>query len=120
MAEEETTDATKLSEATPQDAEEKHGDVASEPGASTGHGVEASHEGWAPPDSGRGEAAESEVPTGVDELPESAVQAAQAQGGGDEGEGGDSGALDVGALLDESGGDAGDEGAGDEEEDAGT
>jgi hypothetical protein len=63
-----------------------------EPGEVVGH-VE--------PDTGQGEAAESEIPVGVDALSEEQKQAAQERGGGEDGE--DGGALDVSAIVAEGG-----------------
>jgi hypothetical protein len=68
-----------------------------EPGQVVGH-VE--------PDTGQGEAADSEIPVGVDALSEEQKQAAQERGGGDEE--GDGDALDVSAIMAE--GDAGESG----------
>lgn len=62
-----------------------------EPGQVVGH-VE--------PDPGQGEAAESEIPVGVDALSEEQKQAAQERGGGDDEDGG---ALDVSAIVAEGG-----------------
>jgi hypothetical protein len=47
--------------------EMQHGDGQVE--ATKGHGVEPPDLGYAPPDQGLGESAESEIPTGVDALP---------------------------------------------------
>ena len=60
--------------------------------------------GYAPPDTGQGEAAESEVPVGVDALSEEQKQAAEERGGGGDGE--DGGAIDVSAIMQEGGGEA--------------
>jgi hypothetical protein len=73
--------------------------------------------GHVPPEPGVESAPESEIPVGVDALTDEQIQKAEeagpADGGGDEG---DSGALDVSALMDDSG-DAGE--AGDADADAG-
>lgn len=66
-----------------------------EPGEVVGH---------AEPDTGQGDSATSEIPEGVDALSDEQVSAAQERGGGDDG---DDGALDVSAVMDDSG-DAGD------------
>ncbi|HWI07799.1 MAG TPA: hypothetical protein VNT54_09820 [Solirubrobacteraceae bacterium] len=59
--------------------------------------------GYAPPDTGQGDAASSEIPEGVDALRDEQIQAAEERGGGAGGEdGGD--ALDVSAIMQESGG----------------
>jgi hypothetical protein len=68
-----------------------------EPGEVVGH---------AEPDTGQGEAADSEIPVGVDALSEEQKQAAQERGGGDDDDGD---ALDVSAIMAEGGaGDGGD------------
>lgn len=58
--------------------------------------------GYAPPDTGQGEAAESEIPVGVDALSDEQIQAAEERstGGGD---GDDGGAIDVSAIMQEGG-----------------
>ena len=63
--------------------------------------------GYAPPDPGQGEAAESEVPVGVDALTDEQKRAAEerSSGGGEDGE--DGGALDVSALMQEGGAEGG-------------
>jgi len=72
-------------------------------------------EGHAEPDTGGGEGVESELPVGVDGLTDAQIaqaeEAGPADGGGGE-DGSDGGALDVSALMDDSG-DAGDDDAGD-------
>ena len=58
--------------------------------------------GYAPPDTGQGDAASSEIPEGVDALSDEQIQAAEERGGGAGGE--DDDALDVSAIMQESGG----------------
>jgi hypothetical protein len=53
--------------------------------------------GHADPDTGQGEAAESEVPEGVDALTDEQIQAAEERGGG--GGDDDAGALDVSEAM---------------------
>lgn len=60
--------------------------------------------GYAPPDPGQGEAAESDIPVGVDALSDEQIQAAEERGGGGgDDDGGD--ALDVSAIMQEGGAD---------------
>ncbi len=87
--------------------ETQHGDGQFE--ATRGDGVQPAELGYAPPDEGLGESAESEIPTGVDALTDEQIQKAQenAPSGGDEGgEGGGDGAIDVAALMESGGADA--------------
>ena len=87
--------------------ETQHGDGQFE--ATRGDGVQPAELGYAPPDEGLGESAESEIPTGVDALTDEQIQKAQenAPSGGDEGdEGGGDGAIDVAALMESDGADA--------------
>jgi hypothetical protein len=95
------------------EAKEAHKEQASDPGATEGQGVEPEVMGHAEPDTGQGDAAESEVPEGVDALTDEQIQAAQERGGG--GDDDDGGALDVSEAMAEGGDDA--EAAG--EDDAG-
>lgn len=64
--------------------------------------------GYAPPDTGHGDGAESEVAVGVDALTDEQIQAAEERGGGDDG--GD-GALDISNIVAEGGGEEAMEGA---------
>jgi hypothetical protein len=73
-----------------------------QPEATVGAGVEPAETGYAPPDTGSGEAAESEIPVGVDALDSEKVEAAKAAAE----EGGDDDALDVSAIVQDEGGDA--------------
>jgi hypothetical protein len=84
------------------EAKAAHSERASDPGATEGQGVEPEGTGYAPPDTGAGEAAESEIPEGVDALTDEQIQAAEERsgGGGDEG---DSGALDMADIVAEGG-----------------
>jgi hypothetical protein len=86
----------------------QHGDGQMD--AVKGHGVEPADLGYAPPDPGLGESAESEIPTGVDSLTDEQIQKAQenAPSGdeGDGGEGGGGGAIDVAAIMEDGGADA--------------
>lgn len=66
-----------------------------EPGEVVGH---------AQPDTGQGEAAQSEIPEGVDALSDEQIQAAEERGGGG-GEEGESDALDMADIMAEAGGD---------------
>src|SRR5918997_5966258 len=75
------------------EAKDAHKDQSRDPGATEGHGVEPEVMGHAEPDTGQGEAAESEVPEGVDALTDEQVQAAQERGGGGDDDD-DGGALD--------------------------
>jgi hypothetical protein len=68
--------------------------------------------GYAPPDTGQGDDAESEIPRGVDALPDEAIAAAEERGGG--GGEGDEGAIDVSAIVADEGGDEGTGAAADE------
>ena len=86
------------------EAKEAHKDQASDPGATEGQGVEPEVMGHAEPDTGQGEAAESDVPEGVDALTDDQIQAAQERGGGDDDD--DGGALDVSEAMAEGGDDA--------------
>jgi hypothetical protein len=73
-----------------------------------GEGVQPAELGYAPPDTGMGEGAESEIPVGVDALTDEQVQKAQenASAGGDEGgEGGAGDAIDVAAIMEQGGAD---------------
>ncbi len=70
-----------------------------QPDAMAGAGVEPEGTGYAPPDPGQGESAESEIPVGVDALDPEKVEAAQAQADAAE----DSGALDVSAIVADEG-----------------
>ncbi len=85
--------------------------------ATKGDGVQPAELGYAPPDPGQGESAESEIPTGVDSLTDEQIQTAQENApsggdddGGDGGDGGDDGgdgdALDVAALMEDGDADA--------------
>ncbi len=67
-----------------------------EPGEVVGH---------AKPNPGEGEAAQSEIPEGVDSLSDEQIQAAEERGGGGDDED-DSGALDMADIMAEAGGDA--------------
>jgi hypothetical protein len=87
------------------EAKDAHKDQSSDPGATEGHGVESEVMGHAEPDTGQGEAAESEVPEGVDALTDEQKQAAQERGGGG-GDDDDDGALDVSEVMGEGGDDA--------------
>jgi len=84
-----------------------HEEQAGQADATQGEGNQPEGTGYAPPDTGVEPPAESEIPVGVDELDPEKVQAAEAEGGGDDG-----GALDVSALV------ADDEGGADAEADA--
>ena len=84
------------------EAKEAHADQAADPGATEGQGVEPEVMGHAEPDIGLGEAAESEIPVGVDALSDEQIQAAQERGGGGD-DGDDAGALDVSAIVAEGG-----------------
>ena len=94
------------------DAKDAHKDQAASPGATEGQGVEDADHGYRSPDTGAGEAAESEIPEGVDALTDEQIQAAEQRGGGggDEGDGGD--ALDVSAIMQDEGGAADETGEG--------
>ena len=59
--------------------------------------------GYAPPDTGQGGAAESELPVGVDSLTDEQIQAAEERGGGGGDEEGGGDALDVSAIMQEGG-----------------
>jgi hypothetical protein len=98
------------------EAKEAHKDQASDPGATEGQGVEPEVMGHAEPDTGQGEAAESEVPEGVDALTDEQIQAAEERGGG--GDDDDGGALDVSEVMGEGGDDA--EAAGEDDADEDT
>ncbi len=87
------------------EAKDAHKDQSSDPGATEGQGVEPEVMGHAEPDTGQGEAAESEVPEGVDALTDEQKQAAQERGGGG-GDDDDDGALDVSEVMGEGGDDA--------------
>jgi hypothetical protein len=87
------------------EAKEAHKEQASDPGATEGQGVEPEVMGHAEPDTGQGEAAESEVPEGVDALTDEQIQAAEERGGGS-GDDDDGGALDVSEVMGEGGDDA--------------
>ena len=80
------------------EAKEAHKDQASDPGATEGQGVEPDVMGHAEPDTGAGEAAESEIPVGVDALTDEQIQAAEQRGGGG-GDEGDGGALDMADVV---------------------
>lgn len=90
------------------DAKDAHKDQAASPGATEGQGVEDADHGYAEPDTGLGESAQSEIPEGVDALTDEQIQAAEERGGG--GDDGDSGALDMADIVAEGGAsdDAGD------------
>jgi hypothetical protein len=88
------------------EAKDAHKSQAADPGATEGQGVEPEVMGHAEPDTGMGEAAESEIPEGVDALSDEQIQAAEERGGGDDAEGGDGGALDVSDVVAEGGEDA--------------
>jgi hypothetical protein len=88
------------------EAKEAHKEQASDPGATEGQGVEPEVMGHAEPDTGQGEAAESEVPEGVDALTDEQIQAAEERGGGGGDDDDDGGALDVSAAMGEGGDDA--------------
>jgi hypothetical protein len=88
------------------EAKDAHKEQAHQPGATEGHGVEPAGTGYAPPDTGQGEAAESEVPEGVESLSAEQTQAAEERGGGGGDDGDDGGALDVSAAMAEGGDDA--------------
>ncbi len=79
------------------DAKAAHQERAADPGATEGEANEPEGMGFAAPDTGAGEAAESEVPVGADSLSDEQVQAAEERAGG--GEGGDDDALDVSAIV---------------------
>lgn len=66
--------------------------------------------GFAPPNPGQGEVAETDVPEGVDSLTNEQIQAAEERGGGGGGEDDDGGALDISSILAESGDDADEQG----------
>ena len=85
------------------EAKEAHAEQQSNPGATAGHGVEPAGTGYAPPDTGQGDEATSEIPEGVDALSDEQIQAAEERSGGG-GEGGDDDALDVSAIMQEEGG----------------
>jgi hypothetical protein len=87
------------------EAKEAHKEQASDPGATDGQGVEPEVMGHAEPDTGQGEAVESEVPEGVDALTDEQIQAAEERGGGG-GDDDDGGALDVSEVMGEGGDDA--------------
>ena len=66
--------------------------------------------GYVDPEPGTDSPAESEIPVGVDSLTDEQISKAEEAGPADGGgEGGDSDALDVSALMEEGGGDAGDD-----------
>jgi hypothetical protein len=97
--------------------ETQHGDGQYE--ATTGDGVQPAELGHAEPDTGLGESAESEIPTGVDGLTDEQIQKAQEAGpadGGDEGGegGGGDDAIDVAAIMEDDAPDA----SGDDDADA--
>lgn len=79
---------------------------AQDSGASTGESNEGAAVGHVEPETGTDDAPESEIPKGVDALTDEQIakaeEAGPAAGSGDEG---DSGALDVSALMEEGGGD---------------
>ena len=85
------------------EAKDAHKEQAAAPGATEGQGVESEVMGHAEPDTGMGEAAESEIPEGVDALTDEQIQAAEERGGG--GDEGDSGALDMADIVAEADGD---------------
>ena len=82
-------------EATEQAAEQPRG----QPDVMRGEGNQPPELGYAPPDTGLGEEAESEIPTGVDQLDPDKVAAAKeaAESGGGDGDDGE--AFDVSAVL---------------------
>jgi len=85
------------------EAKEAHAEQAADPGATGGQGVEPAVMGYAEPDTGLGESAQSEIPEGVDALTDEQIQAAEERGGGGGDEGGGD-ALDVSAIMQEEGG----------------
>ena len=85
------------------DAKEAHAEQAADPGATEGQGVEPGVMGYAEPDTGVGESAESGIPEGVDALTDEQIQAAEERGGGGGDEGGGDDALDVSAIMQEEG-----------------
>lgn len=76
--------------------------------ATRGDGVQPADLGYAPPDTGLGDSAESEIPVGVDALTDEQIQRAKenASGGDEGGEGGGDGPIDVAALMESGGADA--------------
>ena len=84
-----------------EEAVEHHEDAAErapgQPEVTRGEGNQPPELGYAPPDTGLGESAESQIPTGVDELDPDKVAAAKEGGGG-----GDDEAFDVSAVIAES------------------
>jgi hypothetical protein len=94
-----------------EEAKETHAEKAEDPGATTGQAQEPAEEGYAEPDTGGGDAPESDIPVGVDQLTDEQIakaeEAGPAAGSGDEGDGG---ALDVSALMEEGGADDADAG----------
>ena len=72
--------------------------------------------GYVDPEPGTDSPPESEIPVGVDALTDEQIaqaeEAGPADGGGD---GDDSGALDVSALMEDDGGDAADDAGGDDD-----
>jgi len=102
------------------EAKDAHKDQSSDPGATEGQGVEPEVMGHAEPDTGQGEAVESEVPEGVDALTDEQIQAAEERGGGGD-EGDDGGTLDVSEIMSEGGDDTeagAEDDAGDADEDS--
>ena len=67
-----------------------------------GEGNQPEGTGYAPPDPGEGEAADSEIPRGVDALTDEQIQAAQEHGGGDDDGDSDNAPLDVSAAMADS------------------
>ena len=59
------------------DAKDAHAEQAADPGATEGQGVESAVMGYAEPDTGQGESAQSEIPEGVDALTDEQIQAAE-------------------------------------------
>jgi hypothetical protein len=77
-----------------------HKEQAGQADATQGEGNQPEGTGYAPPNPGQGEEAESEIPVGVDALDPEKVE--QASTGDDD----DGGALDVSALASDGGDDA--------------
>lgn len=90
------------------DAKDAHKAQADDSSASEGQGVERAVMGYAEPDTGQGDAVESEVPEGVDALTDEQIQAAEERGGGG-GDEDDAGALDVSDLMREGADEAGED-----------
>ena len=90
-----------------EEAKDTHADKAEDPGATTGQANEPAAEGHVEPESGVDTAPDSEIPVGVDALTDEQIakaeEAGPADGGGDDE--GDSGALDMAAVMEDAGGD---------------